>query len=115
MMTQDQAASGIRQSFVASLLISATLVAPFIVLQWVNRRAVHEDFPFVLFIFMSLHSLFIVLLLTPALRRLRDERRLGALTPGHWTGLLLGAFLGFLYVDVVIDQLPCFLGVPNCD
>ena len=103
------------RSFVAPLLISATLVAPFIVLQWVNRRTLHEDFPFVLFTFMSLHALFIVLLLTPALRRLRADRSLRALTLGHWAGLLLGAFLGYVYANVVMDQLPCFLGVPNCD
>ncbi len=78
-MTQDQTALGTRKSFVAPLLVSATLVAPFIVLQWVNRRTFHEAFPFVLFTFMSLHSLFIVLLLTPALRRLRAERSLRAL------------------------------------
>jgi len=34
---------------------------------------------------------------------------------GHWTGLLLGVSLTFVYANVVIDQLPCFLGVPNCD
>lgn len=115
MMSQDQAAPEILKSFVAPLLISATLVAPFIVLQWVNRRTFHEDFPFVLFTFMSLHSLFIVLLMTPALRRLRAERSLRALKFGHWAGLLLGTFLVYAYADVVIDQLPCFLGVPNCD
>ena len=114
-MTQDQAAPGTLKSFVASLLISATLVAPFIVLQWVNRRTFHEDFPFVLFTFMSLHSLFIVLLLTPALQRLQAERSLRALKLGHWVGLLVGAFLVYVYANVVIDQLPCFLGVPNCD
>ena len=38
MMTQDQAAPGTLKSFVASLLISATLVAPFIVLQWVKSQ-----------------------------------------------------------------------------
>jgi len=81
----------------------------------VNRRAFHEDFPFVLFTFMSVHSLFIVLVLTPAVRRLRAERTLRALQPGHWAGLLLGAFLGYTYAAVVSDQLPCFLGVPNCD
>jgi hypothetical protein len=64
---------------------------------------------------MLLHSLFIVLLLTPALRRLRSERTLRALKLGHWAGLVLSAFLTFAYADVVIDQLPCFLGVPNCD
>jgi hypothetical protein len=68
MMTHDQAAPGTLKFFVTSLLISFSLVAPFIVLQWVNRRAFHEDFPFVLFTFMSLHALFIVLLLTPAVR-----------------------------------------------
>jgi len=87
----------------------------FVVLQLLNRRAFREDFPFVLFTFMSLHALFIVLLLTPALRRLRSERNLRALKLGHWAGLVLSAFLTCAYVDVVIDQLPCFLGVPNCD
>jgi len=115
MMTQDQADPGALKSFVTSLLISSTWVAPFIVLQWVNRRAGHEDFPFVLFTFMSLHSLFIVLSLTPALRRLRSERSLRSLKLGHWAGLVLSAFLILVYADVVIDQLPCFLGVPNCD
>ncbi len=114
-MTQDQATPGTLKSFVALLLISATVVAPFSVLQWVNRRTLHEDFPFVLFIFMSLHSLFIVLLLTPALQRLRAKRSLKDLKPGHWVGLLLGLFLLYVYANVVIDQLPCFLGVPNCD
>ena len=114
-MIQDHAAPGALKSFGASLLISATLVAPFIVLELVNRRTFREDFPFVLFTFMSLHSLFIVLLLTPALRRLRAERSLKALGLGHWAGLLLGVFLVFVYANVVIDQLPCFLGVPNCD
>jgi len=114
-MTQDQAAPGTLKSLIAPLLISATVVAPFIVLQLVNRRALHEDFPFVLFTFMSLHSLIVVLLLTPALRRLRAERSLRALKLGHWAGLLLGAFLGYVFADVVIDQFPCFLGVPNCD
>ena len=103
------------RSFVVLLLISAALVAPFVVLQLVNRRAFHEEFPVVLFIFMSVHSLLIVLLLTPALRRLRSEGRLSALNVGHWTGLLLGAVLACAYAGVVLDQLPCFLGVPNCD
>ena len=116
MTTQNQAGhTGALKSFVASLLISSILVTPFIVLQLVNRRTLHEDFPFVLFAFMSLHSLFIVLLLTPALRRLGAERSLKALKLSHWAGLLLCAVLAFAYAEVVIDQLPCFLGVPNCD
>ena len=57
-MTQNQTAAGPLRSLVAPLVISATLVAPFIGLQWINRRTLQEDFPFVLFTFMSLHALF---------------------------------------------------------
>jgi len=86
MTTQNQAAPGALKSFLTSLLISSFLVAPFIVLS-----------------------------LTPALRRLRAERDFRALKLGHWAGLALSCFLMFVYANVVIDQLPCFLGVPNCD
>lgn len=68
-----------------------------------------------LFTFMSAHSLLIVLSAAPAVRRLRSELDLRALTFGHWAGIVLSAFLAVVYVGVVIDQLPCFLGVPNCD
>jgi hypothetical protein len=98
-----------------SLLISSALVGPFVVLVWANRRTFPEAFPFPLFAFMSVHALLIVLLLTPTLERLRAERRLGALKAGHWAGLVLGAFLVVGYVGTVMDQLPCFMGVPNCD
>ena len=83
MTIQNQAVPGTLKSFRAPLLISATLIVPFFVLDRINNRALHEDFPFVLFIFMSLHSLFIVLLVTPALQCLQAERSLRALKPGH--------------------------------
>ena len=98
-----------------AVLVSSLLVVPFIVLQWVNRRAIHEDFPLVLFAFMSLHALCIVLLLAPALRQLRAQRHLRALRVRHMAGLVIAAVLISVYAEVVVDQLPCFLGVPNCD
>ncbi|MBP8107760.1 MAG: hypothetical protein KBG20_11560 [Caldilineaceae bacterium] len=114
-MTQNRAVVGTLKSFGATLLISGMLVLPFLVMQVVNRRAMHEEFPFVLFTFMSLHSLFIVLLLAPALGRLSAEKSLRGLGFGHWLGILLGVALLVVYANVIIDQLPCFLGVPNCD
>jgi hypothetical protein len=99
----------------SGLLLSAALVAPFLVLQLVNRRAFQEEFPVVLFAFMAMHSLLIALLLMPGLRRFRLERNVRALTTAHWAGVVVSAFLMVVYVQVVIDQLPCFMGVPNCD
>ena len=98
-----------------SLLISSSLVGPFALLEVVNRRTFHEAFPHVLFAFMVLHSMVIALLLTPALRRLRAGGHLRELKLGAWTGLALAAFLILGYVEVIVDQLPCFLGAPNCD
>lgn len=114
-MLKDHAARGALKSGAAVLLAGAALVAPFIVMELVNRRAFGEAFPFLLFTFMSLHALLIALMLAPALRRFRAAGSLRALGPGHWAGLLLGVILVFAYANVVIDQLPCFLGVPVCD
>ena len=97
------------------LLFSALLVVPFAVLEWVNRRDFREGFPFVLFTFMSVNALLIALSMTPALGRLGSDRRLGALTRAQWAGLACSVLLVVVYANVIADQLPCFLGVPNCD
>lgn len=99
----------------ASLGFCAVLVVPLFVLEWWNRREFREEFPLLLFTFMSVHALLIVLSAAPAVGRLRTARNLRALTFGHWAGLAVSACLAFVYAGVVIDQLPCFLGVPNCD
>jgi hypothetical protein len=114
-MRHDHAAPGTASPFGGSLVTSAMLVAPFMFLQLVNRRTHDEGFPLALFAFMLLNALLIVRLLTPALRHFRAENRLRTLALAHWAGLSLGILLIFVYANVVIDQLPCFLGVPNCD
>jgi hypothetical protein len=114
-MSHHHAAPAPLRSLGSSLVFSAMLVVPFAVLQWANRRTLHEEFPFVLFAFMSVHALLVVLALAPGVRRLRAERRLAALRAQHWAGLLVGVFLAAVYAGVIRDQLPCFLGVPHCD
>ena len=52
------------RTFAGPLLISAALVLPFVGLQLVNRRTFDAEFPYVLFAFMSLHSLLIVFSIT---------------------------------------------------
>ena len=98
-----------------ALLVSAALVAPFMVLEWVNRTPVSPEFPIALFVFMSLHASLMVFALTPALRRFRIERTIAGLNPRHWGGLVVAVVLAVLYVFAVVDQWPCFLGAPNCD
>jgi len=114
-MTQNQTSSRIPKPLTLSLMLGAALVVPFFALEWVNRRAFNEEFPLMLFTFMSIHALLIAFLLAPVLQCLQSQRSISALKPSHWVGLLLAAFLIYGYVGVLIDQFPCFMGVPNCD
>lgn len=96
-------------------LISTLLVLPFVILELVNRRNFNEDFPFVLFGFMwVLPVLFLVMLMT-IVRNIRAGNSIMANPVGF---LLRAAFLvliAWMWGGILIDQMPCFLGVPNCD
>ena len=88
---------------------------PFMILEWINRRSFHEGFPVVLFGAMLLLTLAFIFMLKPLVRSLRAEninlKNRITLLPNV---VLLTLIAGFLVV-LVIDQLPCFLGIPNCD
>ena len=87
-----------------ALIASVLLVLPFIILEWMNQG--DESFPVALFVALWLLSRAFVVLLKKITRlsRLHLLLRLAGLVliAGAWTGL-------------VIDQMPCFLGMPNCD
>ena len=106
---------GHKPSLVVTLLASTALVVPFLALELIARRACAEEFPTVLFAFLSIHAFLIVVTLGPALRQLRAGRRISNLGPGGWAGLLIGILLVLVYVNLLIDQWPCFMGIPNCD
>ncbi|MRR32634.1 hypothetical protein EG834_20410 [bacterium] len=97
------------------LFVSIFLVLPFVILELVNRRQFHEAFPFPLFGFMGLQALIFGFGLTALLRQLRT----GAKGPGAiFVRVLLLVIIGvsvWSLTTLLIDQWPCFLGVPNCD
>jgi hypothetical protein len=107
----EKITSGLRIPAIASTL----LVLPFLILELVNRRAYQEGFPFPLFLFLWILPLAFIVTLTSILRDLRERESL-AISPMMLllrSGILL--FLAWLWVSVLVDQMPCFLGVPNCD
>ena len=95
-------------------VVSSFLVLPFITLELINRRSLPQGFPVVLFLLMWLLPLSFILILMPILRKQRSEQpstKLLSLLPR--VGLLI--FIVWFWVGLVLDQMPCFLGVPNCD
>lgn len=93
-----------------SAIISTVVVLPFLVLELVNTQP-QASFPLSLFVFLWLLPFFVLLLLLPARRWLHDKERL----PQFWIRVLAAALLYAFWLIVLIDQLPCFLGVPDCD
>ena len=73
---------GPKPSLGVTLLASTALVVPFLALELIARRACAEDFPTVLFAFMSIHAFLIVVTLGPTLRQLCAERGISNL--GGW-------------------------------
>jgi hypothetical protein len=97
----------------AAAIAGSVIVLPFVILDWVNTRF-GDGFPLVLFALMWLLASFFVLVLRPLVRK-----------PSVWAARpsLLSVlpriatliFIAWMWVAVVLDQMPCFLGVPNCD
>jgi hypothetical protein len=101
---------------VATPTIAASLVVlPFVILEAINRRGFGEGFPLALFVAMWLLPAAFTVVLMPILRRLRAGGRAAAHPTALVPRLLLLIVIAWLWLGLVIDQLPCFLGVPNCD
>jgi nitric oxide reductase activation protein len=107
--------SGTFENLKTPAIISSVLLLPFMILELVNRRNLNADFPVVLFVFMWLLALSFMAILMPILRSLPAGNR-NALNPlSVLPRIFLSILIAWLWVGLVRDQMPCFLGVPNCD
>ena len=102
-------------NFRAPALISLLLVIPFMVMEVVNRREFNEGFPIPLFVMMWALPLIFILIATPIIQNMRPGNNIMA----HPVNLLLRVIVlilvAWFWAVLLIDQMPCFLGVPNCD
>lgn len=117
-MTSQAVPRGILPGFARSLgtpaLVSAGLVLPFVVLQSMNRRGSDDDFPVTVFVLMWLLAFLFAVISAPIVRGLSARRSAPAVRLVLPRAALL-IFIAWLLVSLTADQLPCFLGVPNCD
>lgn len=98
-----------------AVILSAVLVLPLVGLEVVNHGLFNANFPLPLFVILWLLPCIILLILMPIVRQLR----MGGLVPRDaivvvFKGALLVS-LASVWLLIVVDQMPCFLGVPNCD
>lgn len=104
-----------RSKLIGAAAVSFLLVLPLMIMEVVNRRNLPEGFPVVLFITMWLMATifgFVALSVGSSLIAEDGLRR-------QPVRLLLGAVfalsIAVFWSGLLVDQMPCFLGVPNCD
>jgi len=96
-------------------IISSLLVLPFVLLELINRRYFHEDFPIPLLALLWLLPVAFILILMPVARNLRAGKGIMANPISLLFRVPALIFIAWLWVGIILDQMPCFLGVLNCD
>ncbi len=99
----------------AAAIISFILVLPFTILEWVNHQNLHESFPIALFGFMWLLLMAFIFILVPIVRTIQAGDSIMAHPVSLSFRVASLALIAMVWGSLLIDQLPCFLGVPNCD
>jgi len=97
-----------------SAFISLVIVSPFLILEIINKQDLPGSFPYPLFGILWIVMLLFVFLIRPIVQSFQT----GAphLSIGNLiTRSVLLISLAYFWVRIVIDQMPCFLGIPNCD
>lgn len=90
-------------------------IAPFAVMELVNRRDYGEDFPFVLFGSMWFMAAILAAILMPLVKNLREGKGVDANLASLAVRGVLFAAISIGFISLMADQMPCFLGVRHCD
>jgi len=96
-------------------LISFLLVLPFMVMELINRRSFNEGFPIPLFAVMWLLPMLFILTGMPIVRNLLAGNSIIASPVNLLIRVVILVFIAWMWAGILIDQWPCFVGVPNCD
>jgi len=96
-------------------IISLLLVVPFMILELVNRRNFNEGFPVPLFGFLWILPILFIITMMPIVRNIQAGNSIIANPIILLIRVVFLAFIAWMWISLMIDQMPCFLGVPNCD
>ena len=101
----------------AAAMISFFLVLPFAILESLNQTITRQNAPGLILLFGVLWLLptaFIVIL-APIVRSVRAGNNILTNPVALLFRVAFLVFIAWFWGSLFIDQLPCFMGVPNCD
>ena len=96
-------------------LTSLLLVLPFMILELINGQGFDQGFLSPLFVIMWLLPLIFIVVLMPIVRNVRAGNSLMASPISLLIRVVLLILTAWMWTSLLTDQMPCFLGVPNCD
>jgi hypothetical protein len=109
----------IMQAFLTTLkvpaFISFLIVLPFVIMEVVNTGSFNEGFPILLFVVMWFLPVIFLLILMPIIRTIRAGKSLLSRPIRLLLSVAALVLIAIVWTGALIDQMPCFLGVPNCD
>ena len=100
-----------------AVLLSFILLLPFGLLETVNNTITRQNLSglIVLFGLLSFLSVAFIVTLAPLVRSIRAGQRLTSNRSSFVLRVGLLVLIGVLWGVIMFDQMPCFMGVPNCD
>ena len=101
----------------AAAAVSFALVLPLLILEALNNTITPQNAPGLALLFgvMWLLPAVFVVVLMPLVRNVRAGRGVAASPVSLSLRLASLALIATVWTWALADQLPCFLGVPNCD
>jgi len=101
----------------SAALVSFILVLPFAILESLFNTVNKQNALglIVLFGLLWLSSMAFIVILAPIVRTALSGNNIMASPINLLFRVALLAFIAMVWGGILIDQLPCFLGVPNCD
>ena len=101
----------------SAAIISFFLVLPFAILDFLFNPLRRQNLldPVVLFGLLWLLPMAFIVIFVPIVRTVRAGNSLMAAPMNLLLRVTFLAFIAMTWGGILIDQLPCFLGIPNCD
>ena len=101
----------------SAALLSFLLVLPFAILESLNNTIATQNAPglIVLFGLLWLLPVAFIVILVPLVRTVRAGETFLTNPINLLLRVALLTLIAMMWGDLLIDQIPCFMGVPNCD
>ena len=102
------------KSYAITPFIGLVIVLPFFILEWVTTSGfIASGFPSTLFIFMWINSIALIAISLSVLEDIQKEL-ISLKNIRFLFKVTIFGVLSWALIDIIIDQMPCFLGGSGC-